>query len=62
MITQINAVKSRKMTSPWAHAGAEPSLRDLLIDNIVISVMTKDKVNTLELLQLIWSVRHKISG
>jgi hypothetical protein len=53
-------IKSAKKPSPWAHAGAEPSLRDLLIDSIVISVMTKDRVSTLEILQLLQSVRHKI--
>jgi hypothetical protein len=61
MITQSDVIAPpRKRIDPWAHAGAEPRLRDLLKDSIVVSVMAKDKVSLLELIRLIWGIRHKI--
>ncbi|HXP96252.1 MAG TPA: hypothetical protein VN809_06045 [Telmatospirillum sp.] len=50
----------RKRESPWAHAGPEPHLRDLLSDSIVIAIMTKDKVKYPDFLRLITSIRRKI--
>ena len=50
----------RKRESPWAHAGPEPHLRDLLSDSIVVAIMTKDKVKYPDFLRLITSIRRKI--
>ncbi len=62
MITPDDAGRRMpKKTSPWAHAGAEPALRDLLKDGIVVSLMTKDRVSLLEILRLVWNIRRKIS-
>lgn len=60
MSTRTEDMRSQKRASLWAHAGPEPSLNDLLRDNIVITIMTKDKVSTRELLHLIWDIRQKI--
>lgn len=50
-----------KKESPWSKAGAEPELRDLLRDGIVLTLMEKDKVGVRDLLRLIWSIRPKIA-
>jgi hypothetical protein len=61
-MAHVENFRTKKRPSPWAHAGTEPPLHDLLMDSIVIAVMTKDRVNSVELLRLISSIRRKFGA